>query len=250
MRARNLAGPIVAAALCACQATPDPRKLTRHDMERRGEGGWMVVTTTERLRVGGELLALDTSGLWLLTAAAGAPRQMIWVPRERILSAELFEYDHDGGLGGWGVAGTVSTVSHGVALLLSAPVWIVSTALAVGSESGHVILEYPKVDFPELSKWARFPQGLPPAMQPVGAPGAPAVPAPAAAPAPAAPAPAAPAPVGPAPGAAPAPAAPAPVGPAPGAAPAAAAAALPAQHAGDDQPRDRDARQALAGDEP
>jgi hypothetical protein len=67
----------------------------------------------------------------------------------------------------WGVAGSLSTASHGVYLLFTLPIWLITTAGAsyAHSAAGYVRADYQKPLTAELDmirKWARFPQGLPP----------------------------------------------------------------------------------------
>ena len=57
-----------------------------------------------------------------------------------------------------GSVGGLSTLSHGFFLVLSAPIWLVTTLGATWAQSGAGTLEKP----PRPAAWARFPQGLPP----------------------------------------------------------------------------------------
>lgn len=160
MRARDL---LLIAALCGCVTNPDPREPTVQKMEREGLGGYIVITTREGAVVQGELISVETSVIRVLRLTGGRDA-LTWVAVTDVRSAELYHYEAEGGLGAWGLLGTLSTISHGFFLVLSAPAWIVSGSIAAGMESRHVINEYPEDDWPVFAMWARFPQGMPPGL--------------------------------------------------------------------------------------
>jgi len=65
------------------------------------------------------------------------------------------------------LAGSLSTASHGVYLLFTLPIWLITTAGAsyAHSAAGYVRADYQKplaAEIDKIRKWARFPQGLPP----------------------------------------------------------------------------------------
>lgn len=197
--ARGVAAALVAATLSACLSNPDPRSPTTLEVQQQSLGGWVVVTPRQGPRVSGELISVDAYNLALLTVApkyGGQPRELHLIPIAAIQKAELFRYEsNDTNLGTWGIVGTLSTISHGIFLALSAPVWVVSSSIAGVSESRHIRLTYPDDPLAELAKWARFPQGMPPGLDPraLVEPVPAAGPASASTPAPAVPAPSAPA---------------------------------------------------------
>jgi hypothetical protein len=151
----------LACALAACWRNPDPRLLSRQDMARGGLGGWLRVTEAAGRQLQGELIAVERTHLWLLRAAPKGEQRLEAVPVWRIMRAELFTYHSDAGFGAWGVAGTLSTASHGFLLIFSLPVWLVTASASSAAEARHVVLQYPQRPLGEMNKWARFPQGLP-----------------------------------------------------------------------------------------
>jgi hypothetical protein len=163
MRTRSLVAVIAAAALLGpvgCVHNPDPRELTLDQVVSSGLGGWIVVHTTQGdLR--GELIAMTPADLTML-ARTPEPR-LTTVPRVEVTRAELYPYHSEAGaFGMWGAIGALSTISHGFGLILSAPVWLLTTAISGRIESGHANVSYPDDDWANLRPWARFPQGLPP----------------------------------------------------------------------------------------
>jgi hypothetical protein len=122
-----------------------------------------------------------------------AAHRLARVPRSRIRYLEVTFYRGEVGEAvGWGLSGTVSTLSHGLVLLLSAPVWLITTGTAGAIESSAGTVTYRAARgsltaeaFAGLRKYARFPQGLPegftlqpPSPPPLAPPPAPATPVP------------------------------------------------------------------------
>lgn len=148
--------------LPACAANPAPEgwRPPAQEAERTVQGGWIVVKWRAgdvKQRLEGELIAVDEKRLDVLTASG-----LRSVPREQVGGLKLVGYGTEGtSLGLWTLLGTVSTLSHGGFLLLTAPLWLIAgTAAAVGeSNAGFAKPE-------ELAKYARFPQGLPPGLDP------------------------------------------------------------------------------------
>jgi hypothetical protein len=65
------------------------------------------------------------------------------------------------GLAAWSVLGTLSTASHGVGLVLTAPIWVIAgvASTAKQTRAGHLV--YPRRTASAFGAYARFPQGLP-----------------------------------------------------------------------------------------
>ncbi len=163
MRTRELVAALALATFAtACVSNPDPRQPTIQKMQTEGVGGWIVATSTAGWQVQGELISITREYVHILRV--GQPgAALVYVRTADVAKASVYTYEYEGGLGVFGLLGTLSTISHGFFLALTAPVWIISTAIAVAAESAHVELEYPEDNsLEELSRWARFPQGIPP----------------------------------------------------------------------------------------
>jgi hypothetical protein len=156
MRARSAI--VAAVALAACTSNPDPRHPTLAQMQRDGFGSWIILETT-RGEIRGELIACDGE---LVHVRADTVQRVVGVPKSAIERARVFEYESEGGFGAWGGVGAASTISHGLFLLISLPAWMIVAGASAALEAGHVVIDYPDHDWPELARWARFPQGLPP----------------------------------------------------------------------------------------
>lgn len=68
----------------------------------------------------------------------------------------------------WSGIGTVSTLSHGIGLIISAPLWIIVGVAATANTSHEPETVYPGVPWGSLRPYARFPQGVPDGLEPGG----------------------------------------------------------------------------------
>ncbi|HMG24646.1 MAG TPA: hypothetical protein VK607_25090 [Kofleriaceae bacterium] len=157
MPARDL---VLALAATGCAFNPDPRTRPIDKVALDGHGGWIVVTRRSGAETAGELIAVDPDAIRVLTPAA-----LVAIERPAIVRARLWAWDAEhGGYALWGTAGTLSTVSHGFFLILSAPVWVLTTTITSSVESRASIVDYPDHGWDKLAVWARFPQGMPPGL--------------------------------------------------------------------------------------
>jgi hypothetical protein len=155
MPARNL---VLVLALAACAINPDPRTRPIELVARDGHGGWIVVTDRHGAEIDGELIAIDPGAVRVLGATG-----LVSVARSDVASARLWAWDAEHGrVLVWGGLGTLSTISHGFFLLISAPIWMLTTALTTGAATYTPVVDYPGDGWDKLAIWARFPQGMPP----------------------------------------------------------------------------------------
>ena len=112
-----------------------------------------------RYNVSGELLAVDPANIWVLEPA----NVVTGVPRDDLLDVKIELYDSGSDVSVvWTVIGAASTLSHGVLLIVTGPVWIVTgTAASFGASQANN-LYVPPEQAGDLYQFARFPQGLPP----------------------------------------------------------------------------------------
>jgi hypothetical protein len=163
MRTRELVAAVVIAAFAtACVENPDPRRPTIEKMQRTGIGGWVVATSRAGWQVAGELISATPQFIHVLRVGQPGPA-LVYLKTSEVARAEVYTYESEGGLGVFTVLGTLSTMSHGFLLVLTAPVWIIAGSIAIASETRHVHLDYPEDEtLEDISHWARFPQGIPP----------------------------------------------------------------------------------------
>ena len=106
----------------------------------------------------GELLAIDDMYLYVLTE--GRVRA---IERRHITQVSVELYASQAGQAGlWTALGTVSTISHGFWLIITAPVWLGAGISVSAGAAATNDLEIHDDRLGPLYQFARFPQGLPP----------------------------------------------------------------------------------------
>jgi len=162
----SLASALVAALcllLAACAGTIAPNRwleipsVTQHE----AYGAWarLETGTADMTHTEGELIAVTTDSIFILDTLgflSGFSAQDL-----RRVHLQSFDSRH-GLVAFWTALGTLSTVSHGVVLIISAPVWIISGSIASGAQSKTAHEYAVPSEWLALAKYARFPQGLPP----------------------------------------------------------------------------------------
>jgi len=149
---------------CASTTAPSKWLSLPQETQRLAYGGWISInyqndrTPTE---VHGELIAIHSDSIFLLVS-----NNLIGIPTAKIAKAKLTAFDaNTAPLVLWSVLGTLSTLSHGVGLIISAPVWIISSTAATSAQSYAPQLSFPKKSWTEFRPFARFPNGLPPGLE-------------------------------------------------------------------------------------
>ena len=123
-------------------------------------GGWIEVkygAGEEEKEVKGELIAVEEDSLFTLSEIG-----LVSIAAGDISRATLRAYDSKHGtLATWTLLGTLSTASHGLILIISAPVWILWGSVTTGAASRAPEVKYRQEAWEELRKFARFPLGMP-----------------------------------------------------------------------------------------
>lgn len=179
MSARNLL-LLCALALGGCATTnaPDGFLRTPRDQQDEAYGGWVEIhyrvpmPDGERIKrtASGELIGLASDTLYVLPAYAAS----VAVPLSRsdISTVTLTAYNAETGkLAAWTAFGTLSTITHGFALILTAPLWALfggSAAALHSYQPRHTYTTDPlslssgsNGEWYELGHYARFPAGMP-----------------------------------------------------------------------------------------
>lgn len=126
--------------------------LAQHDPY----GGWIEVQTLEGEWYYGELIAVQDDSLYLLDTTLQS------VAVSEITYAKLVGYDSEAdGMGTLVVLGTLSTISNGVYLVCTFPLWAIGGGYVAHLQSKLPVLEFPAQDIKLFQYFARFPQGLP-----------------------------------------------------------------------------------------
>lgn len=142
---------------CAAQHSPHGWLDSPHDIQTGTYGGWLRLETKTTMKISGELIAISSDSIFVANETLHA------FSLSDIESARLEAYDAEiEHIGGWLILGSVSSISNGILILFTGPMWILGGGTATILRSYEPIFEYPDYDWSSLQMFARFPQGLPP----------------------------------------------------------------------------------------
>lgn len=123
--------------------------------------GRQVHVETALASLYGEIVACDPAFLYLhLNVVTGSPYAM--VPWPAVTLAEVRVSSTLPYFVTWSVLGTLSAATHGFWAIITGPVWLATSIPSAiwGASKDHV-----SGKCPELAPFARYPQGLPPAIR-------------------------------------------------------------------------------------
>jgi hypothetical protein len=150
---------------CATTYAPDNWLPDTPDVTQNVYGGWITVITEpdslypneKWMQYGGELISLDDNDIYLLYDS------LYQIPKKKIRNSTL-ELDEKNATvyGVWTFLGTLSTISNGKFLIITAPLWLLIGIPATVGESvrDRYEMEEPTQEYwDSINKFARFPQG-------------------------------------------------------------------------------------------
>jgi hypothetical protein len=152
----------LASGCVAASTAPEGWRRSKEDVQRLALGSWTRIEMRGKVArpaagpapaLDGELIAADTQSVVLAQES-----DVTVVPVRCVTKMTVAAFEP--GVGEAvvvGSLGTVSTLSHGFFLVLTAPIWLVTTMSATWAQSGAGTLKDPK----QPAAWARFPQGMP-----------------------------------------------------------------------------------------
>ena len=154
--------PVLASGAIACGRNPAPRGWLAPALEEQADpyGAWIVLSKLgSTFEVGGELLAIERDSVFVLPPD-GTVRT---VPRDSVRRAQIAFYDAQWDqLVAWTGVGAVSTLSNGVLLVFTLPLWAVGGSIATSMQSNHAIRRVDSASaWDAVRMYARFPGGLP-----------------------------------------------------------------------------------------
>ena len=155
---------------CATSYAPDNWLPNTDQIQKEAYGGWLTLyisdySGTENYGTpaitSGEFISSDSNNVYLLTVD-----NLLTINKSEIQEA-ILELDdkNTGEYAIWTTLGTLSTLSHGMFLTVSAPLWIIVGSSAASGESlrDRYVEELPAaIYWDKVQKFARFPQGIPP----------------------------------------------------------------------------------------
>lgn len=145
---------------CATTTAPRGWLPSPSVVQHEGFGGWISVEYTTgdlKSKADGELIAINSNQLFILTT-----QELVSIPTNSITRMKLTAYNAQSGrVAGWTILGTLSTLSHGAYLILSAPTWLIGGCIATSVKSHEPQVTHPPKSLEEFRAYARFPQGVP-----------------------------------------------------------------------------------------
>jgi hypothetical protein len=151
---------ITACGACVGNSAPKDWLPRPVEAQTAAYGGWIELAYQESGRKGnmdGELIAVSADSVWVLNGNRG-----LVIPTSTVTAGKLTAYAaQTGPLQLWTAVGTLSTISNGAFLLLTAPMWLIGGSVATGAESRAAQRQGAPLTWVELAPFARFPQGMP-----------------------------------------------------------------------------------------
>lgn len=151
---------------CASTYAPEAYLPETEDVQRETYGGWITLVTAPDslapeenwMQYSGEFISMDEENIYLLYDS------LYLIPKKKIYSS-VIEIDEKNSttFGFWTAGGIASTVTNGVFLIITAPLWLLAGIPTTVGESvrDRYEAEYPDDGYWEsIMKFSRFPQGI------------------------------------------------------------------------------------------
>lgn len=168
VRFAAFAGLALLTVSCASSNAPHAWLPPPRDVPASPLGAWIEVAIVEMREEGrkerrvelwseGEFLAVGAESVQILTV-----RGLESIPLRNVEFARVAVYQSQTAKGSLvTLGGVLSTASHGVGLILTAPLWLIAGSFTTGAVSREPLHDVPSKSWQEVSIYARFPQGLP-----------------------------------------------------------------------------------------
>lgn len=145
---------------CAFNRAPDGWLPDAESVPLRYNGAWAELSVASSANLYGEFIAATRDTVFIL-----AKDSMVTLPLAAIVSARLVLWrSNSGRFASNTFFGTLSTIGHGIFLIITAPIWLLGGSTVAITES-YAPVEYQyqpgSAWWQSMAKYARFPQGLP-----------------------------------------------------------------------------------------
>ena len=166
MPSRNALPPVwisvLLAAACAGNTAPADFLPSPALAQTEAYGGWIELSfesanSPKPQWIDGELIAVTEDSIWVLSPQGGRA-----IATRSVKEGKLTAYQAPTGtISGWTALGVVATISNGVVLIITAPLWIITGTVAASHDSHAAVRTMPEHRWQDLAAFARFPQGMP-----------------------------------------------------------------------------------------
>jgi hypothetical protein len=145
-------------ASCASMKAPSGTVPTRKGLEKEAYGAWMTLTLDGSV-VSGELIAVDNDSIYVLPENG-----LQKFATSSVDTAKMVLYRPDTGKYiAWTAVTSVATIANGAFLVITFPITVITGVVTSSVEGDRInFLDRATASWEEMSKFARFPQGLPP----------------------------------------------------------------------------------------
>ncbi len=148
-------GCILLSSCANLKYLPNPDEIDTNEY-----GSYIDVTKNKGSDVKGELIAIDSLNVVVLTNTKYS-KEAVRIPMKEVygFSIRYAQTTHYG----WSIPiFTLFTATHGVFILLTGPVNLISTILVTTSGENAYKFKDSDLNFNDFKMYARFPQGIPP----------------------------------------------------------------------------------------
>lgn len=120
-------------------------------------GSFIKLFTDNRPRIQGELIAIDSNNVVILTHEE---KECVTVPMKNVIGFDLKYADAKNYA--WTIPTfTLATVGHGGFFILTAPINLIGTIAVVSSSNKAFMYNETTLSYEQLKMFARFPNGIP-----------------------------------------------------------------------------------------
>lgn len=146
---------------CKVARAPDGNVSKRTKIDKTSFGGYIRINAGEQ-NVEGEFIGTRNNTVVVITSSS----EVHEIPLGEVSSCTLIIHKVTPEMITFGgIMGIASTASNGYFLIFTAPTWLLGTSISAPTESKrNNVVKYPEESWEEIDKFARFPGGIPDAV--------------------------------------------------------------------------------------
>ena len=152
---------VATVGIVGCASSSAPRGWLPSPKESKVDqfGSWIEIRlegVEHPIRIDGEFIAVSRDSVFIADESG-----LHVVALEQIQKARVTSYDSNyGSLAGWTTVGSLTTISHGVLLIGTLPLWLIAGTMSTAARSREG-MTWADGDWHSIRKYARYPTGLP-----------------------------------------------------------------------------------------
>lgn len=149
-----------------CGACSSPYYLSKPaEFKYQVKGLTFEANLDEGLILFGEIIELDSESITILPIGPQR-KEMTTISKTQIKSAEIIvssTSDNSQKIGTWAGLTNIESIGHGIVGIVTLPINLaVTIPIAIDASKGTYRIKYPEnISWDEMTKFARFPQGIP-----------------------------------------------------------------------------------------